>query len=81
MGQIIDINRTHIPCTTVFRFSNNSHPFIFVDDNCNGLFVDLSNGQCYGWEENILDDYNLHFYTKENDDDFQGVLVLGEITY
>ena len=78
--QIIDINRTDITPTTVFHFQHSLRPFIHVitlsGDSC---FVDLSAGECYGWDD--LECYDLNFYSNDEDDDFKGVAIMGEITY
>ena len=78
--QIVDINRTAIAPTTVFHFQYSLRPFILVHDPDNDwCFVDLSIGESYQWGD--LEYYDLYFYTKENDDDFCGVAIMGEITY
>ena len=79
MEKIIDINRNHISPSTVFHFKDNSRPFILVYVDGDNVFIDLSIGEGVLWSE--LDFYDLYFYTKEDDDDFQGVAVIGEITY
>lgn len=78
MEKIIDINRNKIPSSTVFHFKDNSRPFILVHVNGDDVFIDLSIGEGFLWGE--LDFYDLEFYTKEDDDDFQGVAIIGGVT-
>ena len=80
MEKIIDIHRTDIPSTTVFHFQHSLRPFILINDpHNNWCFVDLSIGESYLWGE--LQYYDLYFYTKDDDSDFCGVAIIGEITY
>lgn len=78
-GQIIDLNRTSISSMTMFHFKYSLRPFILATMNDNHLFVDLTYGTCIAWED--LQDFDLYFYTKEDDDDFCGVEIIGDINY
>lgn len=81
MEKIVDINRNDIPVKTVFHFANNSDPFILSSLDNTFIFVNLKDGVSCEWDEVSRSYYGLEFYTKEDDDDFQGVAIIGEITY
>ena len=78
MKNIKDWNRNEILGATIFHFKNSSRPFICADYNNNMygcMFVDLSSMVAYSFEE--LEDECLAFYTKEDDENFLGVEVVG----
>lgn len=78
--QIIDINRTDISSMTMFHFQHSLRPFILTRcPDGEFCFVDLSIGESFRWSD--LEFYDLYFYTKEDDPDFCGVAIIGEITY
>ncbi len=74
-NQIIDINRTDIPSTTVFCFKNSLKPFILTQNETGQfIFVNLTENECFEWEN--VPYYDLEFYTREDDEDFYGVKII-----
>lgn len=71
--------------TTAFHFMNSLRPFIMVEGPKPGqlLFIDITMGIAYTWDDLFDDD--LYFYgadgnaRDDDDDDFYGVAVIGEI--
>lgn len=77
---IIDINRNSISSTTMFHFNYSLRPFILTETlEGDFIFVDLTQNSCFKWEE--LEFFDLKFYTKEEDENFCGVEIIGEINY
>lgn len=75
-----------LPSTTMFHFMYSLRPFIMAEGpraSDGVIFIDLTNGWAYTWDDLALSD--LYFYGadgKERDDDddeFYGVAVIGEI--
>ena len=78
--KFINLNRETIPTMTMFHFQYSLRPFICargMDDDL--YFIDLTEGVVYNWDELGYND--LYFYTKEDDEDFYGVAVIGDINY
>lgn len=84
--KIVNIYYDKLPSTTMFHFMYSLRPFIMVEGpkvNDRLLFIDLTEGYSYRWNDLILHD--LHFYGADgkernaDDDKFCGVAVIGEI--
>lgn len=72
--------------TTMFHFMYSLRPFIMVEGpkaNDGLLFIDITEGYSYRWDDLAL--YDLYFYgadgkaRDDDDDEFYGVAVIGEI--
>ena len=78
--QIIDINRYGISSMTMFHFQHSLRPFIMTyTTNDEPLFIDLTNSVAYNYDE--LENVDLYFYTKDDDEDYHGVEIIGDIPY
>ena len=77
--KIVDINRKNIFTTMMFHFKNSLRPFIcsYLFSNGDMVFVDIKEGFVYQMDE--LENHYLEFYRDEEDDDFLGVAIIGEI--
>lgn len=64
----------------VFHFENSLRPFTAVK-NCawDNFFLDLNEGTVYSFDE--LEIEGLHFYEKEDDEDFMGVKIAGRVEW
>ena len=73
-----DWNRCKIVKNEVFHFKNSLRPFVNVDNTSGDFcFLDLNEMKVYTFDD--LDYEGLYFYTIEEDDDFMGVEIAGNI--
>lgn len=84
--KIININEEELSAFTLFHFAHSLRPFILVrfglhEDylNQSWLFIDLNYDEALRLED--LETEGLEFYTREDDENFLGVAIFGEITY
>lgn len=78
---IKDWNRGEVLDGTIFYFKNSLRPFVtvYVESMDETLFIDLHN--CIGYNFDDLEYNELKFYTKDDDEDFKGVDVIGALDY
>ncbi len=79
-------NKPVLSSTIMFHFMYSLRPFIMVEGpkaSDGLLFIDITEGYSYRWDDLAL--YDLHFYgadgkaRDDDDDEFYGVAVIGEI--
>ena len=76
---IKDWNRSEVLGDSVFHFKNSLEPFIMVylEEDNKDIFVNIHTLLAYPFE--YIESYGYHFYTKEDDEDFLGVDVVGSL--
>lgn len=76
---IKDWNRSEVLVDSVFHFKYSLEPFIVVysEEKCEDIFVNIHKLVAYPFE--YLESYGYEFYTKEDDEDFLGVDVVGNL--
>jgi len=76
---IKDWNRENLG-NYIFHFKNSLRPFIKVrNTSYDSCFVDINEMKVYTYDE--LEYEELYFYEKEDDDDFKGVKIAGNIKW
>lgn len=63
----------------VFHFMHSLRPFIFAESGTDFIFIDINEGLAYTFDE--LEREGLYFYKFEDDEDYLGVVVDGQITW
>lgn len=76
---IADWNRKTFKKNQVFHFKNSLRPFIDVSDENNTFFLDLEKMRVYDYDD--LEYEGLFFYEDDEDLDFMGVELDGEIKW
>ena len=67
-------------CKEIFHFRCSLRPFIIIEDtNGNKKFLDIDEGVFYTEEE--LKQESLSFFSKANDENFNGVRIVGKINW
>lgn len=76
---IKDWNRSEVLGDSVFHFKHSLEPFILVylEDKCEDIFVNIHTLIAYTFDE--IESFGYYFYTKEDDEDFLGVDVVGNL--
>ncbi len=79
MANIKDYNRGEVLSDSVFHFKHSLEPFITVysEKDCDDIFVNIHKLVAIPFE--YLESYGYEFYTKEDDEDFLGVNVVGTL--
>ncbi|MBQ6142921.1 MAG: hypothetical protein IJI84_00245 [Clostridia bacterium] len=70
---IKDWNRNEVMPNEVFTFKGSTDPYIQIDTPDDFYFLNLKTTRVETYD-------SINFYTKENDEDFKGVDVIGTIT-
>jgi hypothetical protein len=65
-----------------FHFKNSLRPFFMITAKRNNTiqFLDVEYGVYYRYKDELKEE-ELEFYTKKDDPDFEGVAIIGELTY
>lgn len=79
--KIVNLNSREVklPPMTIFHFKYSLRPFLLVEKDFEDIFVDLTMGAAYSWDQLI--DNDLYFYEDETDEDFTGIAIIGELKY
>lgn len=77
---IVDWNRQTLKPGQVFHFKNSLRPFIEIRDSTEEIFfLDFNEMKIYTFDELQYD--GLNFYEDEDDEDFKGVELNGEVRW